>query len=207
MNQMINHPSFGHIRVELINSEPWFVANDVCQAIGLVNPAKSVLDHCHTEDVCKVSVATGGGKQLLTAVNESGLYALIFGSRKDKAIIFKRWVTKEVLPAIRQYGFYSTDAKKMEAAQKRAEKKAVSTLLRTVDRHLSGSDKRIVGKQCLTTEYEVNSVLAGRREDLHMMSLLYGRAAGNREFRNTFYSLEGATNLLLELEKIATKKG
>lgn len=85
---------------------PWFNANDVCKALGYVNPRDAVADHVDEEDVAKRDTLTRGGKQESNFVNESGLYALIFGSSKPRAKRFKRWVTSEVLPTIRKTGSY-----------------------------------------------------------------------------------------------------
>ena len=88
---------------------PLFVALDVCGALGHTNPRKAIKDHVDPEDLIKVEIETNGGRQTVNAVNESGLYALIFGSKLDTAKRFKRWVTSEVLPAIRRTGRYETD--------------------------------------------------------------------------------------------------
>ena len=85
---------------------PWFNANDVCKALGYVNPRDAVADHVDEEDVAKRDTLTRGGKQEANFVNESGLYALIFGGGKPRAKRFKRWVTSEVLPTIRKTGSF-----------------------------------------------------------------------------------------------------
>lgn len=87
---------------------PLFVALDVCGALGHTNPRKAIKDHVDPEDLIKVEIETNGGRQTVNAVNESGLYALIFGSKLDTAKRFKRWVTSEVLPAIRRTGRYES---------------------------------------------------------------------------------------------------
>lgn len=89
---------------------PLFVAQQICNVLGFTNPWKAIKDHVDPEDVCKVEVQTNGGKQLVNCVNESGLYALIFGSKLPKAKQFKRWVTNEALPAIRKQGQYQCPA-------------------------------------------------------------------------------------------------
>lgn len=86
---------------------PLFIVQQICTVLGFSNSRKAVADHCDPEDVCKVEMQTNGGRQLVNCVNESGLYALIFGSKLPKAKQFKRWVTNEVLPAIRKQGCYS----------------------------------------------------------------------------------------------------
>lgn len=92
------------------NFNPLFIVQQICAVLGYSNPRKAISDHCDTEDVCKVEVQTKGGKQLVNCVNESGLYALIFGSKLPKAKQFKRWVTSEVLPTIRKQGQYQCPA-------------------------------------------------------------------------------------------------
>ena len=101
--------SFGNHEIRTVtdeHGEAWFVANDVCEALELVNPRKALADHVDPDDVTQSDTPTPGGLQKLNHVNESGLYALIFGSRKESAKRFKRWVTSEVLPAIRKDGYY-----------------------------------------------------------------------------------------------------
>lgn len=92
------------------NLNPLFIVQQICAVLGYSNPRKAISDHCDAEDVCKVEVQTKGGKQLVNCVNESGLYALIFGSKLPKAKQFKRWVTSEVLPTIRKQGQYQCPA-------------------------------------------------------------------------------------------------
>lgn len=89
---------------------PLFVAIDICTALGLSNARKAVADHVDTEDIIKAEIETKGGRQTVNCVNESGLYALIFGSKLENAKRFKRWVTNEVLPAIRKQGRYECPA-------------------------------------------------------------------------------------------------
>ena len=115
--QIFNSPQFGEIRTATDdNNEPLFCAADVCKALGYENPRKAVSDHIDDPDVTKryAWVTTGtkaDGSEakrqtLMTFVNESGLYSLIFGSKLESAKQFKRWVTSEVLPEIRKNGGY-----------------------------------------------------------------------------------------------------
>ncbi len=102
---------------------PLFIAQQVCSILGYKLARKAVADHCDPEDVCKVEMQTNGGRQLVNCVNESGLYALIFGSKLPKAKQFKRWVTNEVLPAIRKQGAYISDKLTYEEALKIVEER------------------------------------------------------------------------------------
>jgi anti-repressor protein len=95
------------LRTLVINDEPWFVAVDVCSALGYSNSRKAVADHVDDLDKGVTLSDTPGGRQNVTVVNESGLYALIFGSRLEGARAFKRWVTAEVLPTLRRTGTYT----------------------------------------------------------------------------------------------------
>ena len=94
------------MRMVMEGDMPWFNANDVCKALGYLNARQTLDDHVDSEDVSKRYTLTHGGNQETNFVNESGLYALIFGSGKPKAKRFKRWVTSEVLPSIRRTGQY-----------------------------------------------------------------------------------------------------
>ena len=94
------------IRVKLVNNEPWFVAKDVCKALEICNH-KDATSRLDDDERHGVGITDSmGRKQVVTAVSESGLYSLIFQSRKPKAKSFRRWVTGEVLPSIRNKGFY-----------------------------------------------------------------------------------------------------
>lgn len=83
------------------------MGKDVAVALGYENPQKAVRTHVDTEDRGVTEMDTPGGKQNICIINESGLYALIFGSKLESAKRFKHWVTHEVLPAIRKTGSYS----------------------------------------------------------------------------------------------------
>ena len=103
------------VRAVVIDGEPWFVASDVCSALGHTNTSKAVADHVHDDDKYNHSLGLPGKDPLM--VNESGLYALIFGSRLEAAQKFKRWVTSEVLPSIRKTGSYSAAPASNKVAQ------------------------------------------------------------------------------------------
>ena len=94
------------VRTLTVDGAMWFVASDVAKALGYSNPAEAVRDHVYAEDIAKRYIPEESNNYLIT--NESGVYALIFGSKLDSAKRFKRWVTSEVLPSIRKTGEYST---------------------------------------------------------------------------------------------------
>ena len=97
---------FGNIRTIMIDGEPWFVGKDVAKALGYSNSRDAIAKHVDPEDKGVSKCDTLGGAQELAIINESGLYALIFGSKLKSAKAFKRWVTSEVLPSIRKHGAY-----------------------------------------------------------------------------------------------------
>lgn len=93
------------VRVEVINNEPYFAAKDVSRCLGLENSSQAI-SKLDDDEKGVITNDTLGGKQNLAAVNESGLYNLIFQSRKPQAKSFRKWVTSEVLPSIRKTGKY-----------------------------------------------------------------------------------------------------
>ena len=107
--QIFSNSEFGNIRTVTVNGEPWFVGKDIAEALGY-GKGKSlnnaVASHVDDEDKGVTEMMTPGGKQNLIIINESGLYSLILSSKLPNAKKFKRWVTSEVLPAIRKTGHY-----------------------------------------------------------------------------------------------------
>lgn len=105
--QVFRSAEFGELRTTLIGGAVWTVGKDVAQALGYKEPAKAVRDHVDPEDRGVSKMDTPSGEQTMTIINESGLYSLILSSKLPGARAFKRWVTAEVLPAIRQTGGYA----------------------------------------------------------------------------------------------------
>ena len=110
MNQLeiFKNREFGEIRTVVIDGEPWFVGKDIAEVLGYSNSRKAVLDHVDDEDKMDgVTIRDAIGRdQAAVVINESGVYALIFGSKLASAKRFKHWVTSEVLPQIRKNGSY-----------------------------------------------------------------------------------------------------
>lgn len=106
--QIFNNPEFGQVRTVQIDGEPWFVGKDVAAALGYENTRDAIARHVDDEDKNTVAFHDGiQGNPNMTVINESGVYALIFGSKLESAKRFKHWVTSEVLPAIRKTGTYT----------------------------------------------------------------------------------------------------
>lgn len=98
------------VRTLTVDDEPYFVGKDVSDILGYSNSRKALSDHVDEEDKLTSQIVTAGQRRNQTLINESGLYSLIFSSKLDSAKRFKRWVTSEVLPAIRKHGIYATDS-------------------------------------------------------------------------------------------------
>lgn len=112
MNELkiFENAEFGQVRTVTIDNEPWFVGKDVAEALGYAKARNAIASHVSDEDKKDAPIqGTPGGTQTMTMINESGLYALIFGSKLEAAKRFKHWVTSEVLPAIRKHGAYAVD--------------------------------------------------------------------------------------------------
>ena len=127
--KIFNSEEFGKVRTVTIDNEPWFVGKDVAEALGYKNTNDAIITHVDEEDkkiIQKSEITTLENhipkdafpvnfvnadipNRGLTVINESGLYALIFGSKLESATRFKHWVTSEVLPSIRKHGMYATD--------------------------------------------------------------------------------------------------
>lgn len=115
---------FGSVRTLTIDGEPWFVAADVCRALDISNPRDAVKrledDERMTVDLTDGHSKQRGGAQKLNAINEPGLYSLVLASRKPEAKAFKRWITHEVIPAIRKTGAYAVPGTPMMTAEQAA---------------------------------------------------------------------------------------
>lgn len=104
---IFENEAFGKVRTLNLNGEPWFVAADVCKALELGNPSMTV-ERLDEDEKGISTIDTLGGKQRMAIINEPGLYSLVITSRKPEAKAFKRWITHEVIPAIRKHGAYMT---------------------------------------------------------------------------------------------------
>jgi prophage antirepressor-like protein len=119
MNELtvFNNEEFGEIRTITIDGEPWFVGKDVADVLGYSNSSKAILTHVDSEDktflMMDIADSQNGnvpiGQTKTAIINESGLYSLIISSKLPNAKAFKRWVTADILPAIRKTGGYMTD--------------------------------------------------------------------------------------------------
>ena len=151
--QQFQSEQFGTIRTTTIDGEPWFVAKDVCDVLGIatnhLNESGRGLDD---DEITNIPNWENGGRAPLI-ISEAGLYSLILKSRKSEAKAFKRWVTHEVLPSIRKHGMYATP--------------------QTVDEMLSDPDTMIRTLQVLKAERQKNQALTEDTARLLPTAMLY----------------------------------
>lgn len=114
--QIFKNEQFGEVQLLEINNEPWFVGKEIAEILGYQNPSKALKDHVDEEDKLNNETLLSLGQRGGWIINESGLYSLILKSKLPQAKQFKRWVTSEVLPAIRKNGAYVTDQRAVEIA-------------------------------------------------------------------------------------------
>lgn len=117
MNELMvfNNAEFGQVRTMEIDGEPWFVGKDVATILGYSNPSKALSDHVDEDDKLNNESLSSLGQRGGWLINESGVYALIFGSKLPNAKKFKHWVTSEILPTIRKTGSYSITQTKTDS--------------------------------------------------------------------------------------------
>ncbi|MDR2074463.1 MAG: hypothetical protein LBP36_03815 [Oscillospiraceae bacterium] len=106
--EIFKNEQFGEIRTVIIGGEPWFVLKDLCYALEIQN-SRDVFARLDEDEKGVDTIDTLGGNQEMSIVSESGLYKVVFQSRKDNALKFQSWVTKEVIPQIRKTGMYATE--------------------------------------------------------------------------------------------------
>lgn len=115
--QIFNSPEFGQVRTIQQNGEPWFVGKDVAEILGYKDTSDAMKKHVDIEDKLTRRFADSGQNREMYIINESGLYSLILSSKMPKAKEFKRWVTSEVIPAIRKTGGYIAGSENMTDAE------------------------------------------------------------------------------------------
>ena len=146
------------VRMQMIKDEPWFAAKDVCELLGLDNSRQAV-SRLDDDEKGVINSDTLGGKQELTFVNESGMYALIFQSRKPQARAFRKWVTGEVLPSLRKYGYYVDPGAQLTDEQREDLERV---MMGRMQRYLSRRDYIQVARSTGYPVWFVQRVVAGQ---------------------------------------------
>ena len=146
------------IRMQMIKDEPWFAAKDLCEVLGIKN-SRDAVQGLDDDEKGVANTDTLGGKQELTFVNESGMYALIFQSRKPQARAFRKWVTGEVLPSLRKYGYYVAPGAQLTDEQREELERVMMGRMR---RYLSRRDYIQVARSTGYPVWFVQRVVAGQ---------------------------------------------
>jgi prophage antirepressor-like protein len=181
---IIEHPTFGAIRTEMIKNEPYFCAADVCAVLAYKNTSKAISDNCREKGITKRYTLTNGGKQETLFINEGNLYRLILKSNMPAAVKFEDWVCEDVLPSLRKYGKYVVPGSSEEDREKmKSDRRELTEMLREIDKQLTATDRRLIGKKLFIDEYDVKSVLAGYKEDITILTECAERATGNANLR------------------------
>lgn len=147
--KIFENEEFGQIRTVMRDGEVWFVGKDVAEKLGYKNTADAIGTHVDNDDKLSSQIAMAGQMRNVVLINESGMYALIFGSKLESAQRFKRWVTSEVLPAIRKTGSYDMSrlSKEMRA-------------ILNCDERIVIIDDRVTNlENCMTIDYGQQTVL------------------------------------------------
>ena len=148
------------VRSLLINSEPWFIGKDVADVLGYSNSRKAMADHVDDEDKKDgVTIRDAIGRnQKAVAINESGLYSLVLSSKLPSAKKFKRWVTSEVLPALRKTGQYQVKELSGQELMAKALIEAQSVLA-AKDKQIQEMKPKVVFADAVATSH--TSILVG----------------------------------------------
>lgn len=168
--QIFNNPEFGQVRTVTIDDEPWFAGKDVATALGYSNTKDALARHVDTDDKRGSRITTPSGTQEMTIINESGLYSLILSSKLPAAKKFKRWVTSEVLPAIRKTGGYIPHDEEMSDAEIMA--KAFQISQRTIEEQHRKIGALEIEKSHLQVENQVMAPKADYFDELVDRNLL-----------------------------------
>ena len=144
--QLFNNPDFGEIRALELDGQPWFVGKDVAMALGYSDAFGALKKHVDSEDKQNCQNDSFETPRGMTIINESGLYSLVLSSKLPGAKQFKRWVTSEVLPSIRNNGGYINGQETMSPEE------LMAKALMVAEKTLAEREKRI---SALTVENQI----------------------------------------------------
>lgn len=180
-----------NIRVQMKDGEPWFVAKDVCDALTIGN-SRDAVNRLDDDEKAMSVLPTQFGDKEMNMVNESGLYNLIFQSRKPEAKAFRKWVTSEVLPTLRKTGRYELGQPARCKAVRRTRGEGVSVeltnLLWLIGESLAHGDQQAVALELGVSRVAVNRVLNGLNRSSRILMALYRKARQNREANLLYYA-------------------
>lgn len=188
-----------NIRVQMKDGEPWFVAKDVCDALTIGN-SRDAVNRLDDDEKAMSVLPTQFGDKEMNLVSESGLYNLIFQSRKAEAKAFRKWVTSEVLPSLRKTGRYELKPQKRGVVRKtRGEGVNVelTNLLWLIGESLEQGDQAAVALELGVSRTAVNRTLNGLNRSSRILMALYQKARQNRERNLLYYQPEVMAERLL----------
>lgn len=198
-NMLLQFKENAPIRVQVVKGETLFVAKDVCAVLG-IEKYRDAMMRIDTDERGSVLMDTPGGKQDFAAVNESGIYALVFQSRKPAAQEFRKWVTSEVLPSIRKYGKYvvpgSKEQLRLENNLKRKERR---TWLNSISNCLTYTDLEDIARKYRCDAVEISQILDDRRTDTTLEFECVTRATRNAKLRRLLDDSEFRAKIIEEL--------
>lgn len=174
----------------LINNNPYFIAVEVCKLLDLSNPTKS-LNGLDEDEKLTYPIVRAGQQRVVNLVNESGFYHLIFLSRKPQAAAIRKWVTSEVLPALRRTGRYEVlPAKRSLRHPRRGEPITADILhlLWLIGESLHQGDQIEIAVELGVTRQTVSRVLNGGQRSSRILMALYKRAQANREADRLYHA-------------------
>ena len=166
--QIFNNPEFGDVRVMDIEGEPWLVGKDVAEKLGYADTFGALKKHVDDEDKQNCQNDSFESPRGMTIINESGLYALVFGSKLHTAKKFKHWVTSEVLPQIRKMGSYGKPMSQVEILAQAAQQ------LVEQEKRLTAVEKRMDGVR------DIVALCANgwRQDSAHLINRIAERLGG-----------------------------
>lgn len=185
--QIFNSEEFGDMRTVTIDDETCFVGKDVANALGYERATKAIQDHVDDDDKDEVPIQDSIGRMQKTPViNESGLYALIFGSKLESAKRFKHWVTSEVLPTIRKTGGYQkqlspTEMMRVQLGMIDDHESRIENLENNMT--IDYGQQQILGE---TVNHTVISILGGKESNAYKEISKKVFAECNRDLKNYF---------------------
>ncbi|MEL6040687.1 Bro-N domain-containing protein [Bacteroides faecis] len=191
------------IRVKMIGEMPWFVGIDVASSLGYAKARNAISQHVDNEDALKQGVSDSQGFiRETTLINESGMYALIFGSKLPAAKAFKRWITSEVLPTIRRTGSYSLQSPQRQLLPAPKFRPAFIKWKERNRKFLSRKELFAIANGFRLTYSHVRKVYSGNTVSARVLDALIKAARKNREAGIEYPEHTTYERLLFEWEEM-----
>lgn len=176
--QVFSNERLGKIRTMNIDGQPYFVGKDIAEALGYEKPRNAIATHVHEDDKTTALIQGAGSnyKSKAVLINESGMYALIFGSKLEQAQEFKHWVTSEVLPSIRKTGGYNSQVSE-EYKQKRLEAMMMNAKARLMKEQNRRIELMIKNPDFKPSEYGIDAPVISKVYTATQVGKMFGVSA------------------------------